>query len=346
MSDGTIQLSDVQRERLRKRAQQTDDADLVRRLLAILALNRGETKTSAAEMVAGCRSSVGRWEEAFLAGELEGLGSDKPGPDRTTTDEEMRRLVSEIVAHYRPPDFGYLRSSWSSRLLADAIEEMSERSPHPSTLRRLLDELGFSWKRARPTLHKADPDKAEKLEAIDEACEACDSHTATFFVDEVAIELNPKIGFGWSKVGEQAAIETPGRNQKTYIAGALHADTGTITAVEGDSHDSDLFCRLAERVRLRYRGFSEVNLICDNAPNHTSNATNDWFDEHDRMRRIFQPTYHPWVNRIEKLWGQLHKTVTRHHQCQTLEELLKKVRRFINAAAPFPGADHALATAA
>ncbi len=150
----------------------------------------------------------------------------------------------------------------------------------------------------------------------------------------------------WLEQGRRAGSHRDTRpNPKTYIAGPLHADTGTITAVEGDSHDSDLFCRLAERVRLRYRGFSEVNLICDNAPNHPSNSTDDWFDEHDRIGRIFEPTYHPWVNRIEKLWGQLHKTVTRQHQCQTLEELLKKVRQFIDTAAPFPGSDQDPATA-
>jgi hypothetical protein len=55
------------------------------------------------------------------------------------------------------------------------------------------------------------------------------------------------------------------------------------------------------------------------------------------MRRLFQPVYHPWVNRIEKLWRQLHQTVTRHHMCQTMDELLENVWRFVEAAEPFPG---------
>lgn len=346
MSERTIQLSDVQRHKLRDRVHRSNDGGLVRRILAILALDRGETVSATATIVQAARSSVGRWRQAFLSDGLEGLEAGKPGPDRSTTDESMQRLVDELVGKYEPEDFGYLRSTWSSRLLADAVEQISERTPHPSTLRRLLGEMDYSWKRARPTLHKADPDKEEKLEAIDEACAACDSTTATFFVDEVAVELNPTIGFGWSKVGEQTAIETPGINEKVYIAGALHADTGTITAVSGSSHNTELFCRLAEKVRLRYRGFSELNIICDNAPNHRSNGSDEWFEAHPRLQRLFQPVYHPWVNRIEKLWRQLHQTVTRHHTCQDLDGLLNRVWRFLDAAEPFPGSEPGLSQAA
>lgn len=345
MSDRSIQLSDVQRNELRECAQRASDGDLVRRALAILALDRCDTVAAAARQVCAGRSTMYRWRRWYNEGGLEGLEADDPGPEGTTTDGILRRMVESLMS-YQPTDFGYLKTTWSSRLLADAVEQISERAPHPSTLRRLLPQMGYSWKRARPTLEKADPDKEEKLEAIDEACAACDGHTATFFVDEVAIELNPKIGFSWSPVGQQKAIATPGINQKTYIAGALHADTGTITAVAGSSHDTELFCRLAEKVRLRYRGFSEVNLVCDNAPNHTSNAADKWFDDHSRMHRLFQPVYHPWVNRIEKLWKQLHDTVTRHHQCQELDELMKQVWQFIQAAEPFPGAQHGLAQAA
>lgn len=346
MSNGTIQLSDVQRDEMEGLVQRSNDGGLVRRLLAILNLDRLGEVAETARVVRAARSSVTRWRDWFLCEGIDGLRTDEPGPARSTTDEAMQTLVDELVGNYQPGDFGYLRSTWSSRLLADAIEQMSERTPHPSTLRRLLDEMGYAWKRARPTLHKADPDKEEKLEAIDEACAACDSTTATFFVDEVAIELNPTIGFGWSEVGTQTTVETPGINEKIYIAGALHADTGTITAVSGPSHNTDLFCRLADRVRLRYRGFSDVNLICDNAPNHRSNPSDAWFESHPRMHRIFQPVYHPWVNRIEKLWRQLHETVTRHHTCSSIDELLNKVWRFVEAAEPFPGSQPGLSQVA
>ncbi len=57
---------------------------------------------------------------------------------------------------------------------------------------------------------------------------------------------------------------------------------------------------------------------------------------------VFQPTYSPWVNRIERLWKALHDTVTRNHRWGSIEALMDSVRLFLKAAEPFPGNGHAL----
>lgn len=47
-----------------------------------------------------------------------------------------------------------------------------------------------------------------------------------FYLDEVDIHLNPKIGAGWGYRGEQPKVATPGPNNKNYLAGAFHGQTG------------------------------------------------------------------------------------------------------------------------
>jgi putative transposase len=42
------------------------------------------------------------------------------------------------------------------------------------------------------------------------------------FQDEVDLNLNLKIGAMWRPRGKQATVETPGNNQKRYLAGSLH----------------------------------------------------------------------------------------------------------------------------
>ena len=42
------------------------------------------------------------------------------------------------------------------------------------------------------------------------------------FQDEVDVNTNPKIGCMWMRRGEQAEVETPGNNQKRYLAGSLN----------------------------------------------------------------------------------------------------------------------------
>ena len=64
---------------------------------------------------------------------------------------------------------------------------------------------------------------------------------------------------------------------------------------------------------------------------------------HSRVRLLFQPAWHPWVNRIERLWKTLHDTVTRIHTYTSMDALIQAVTRFMTVAQPWPGNRHALA---
>ena len=77
----------------------------------------------------------------------------------------------------------------------------------------------------------------------------------------------------------------------------------------------------------------------DNAPSRRSNATEEWFEAHDRLQAVFEPTHHPWVNCIERLWKQFHATVTRHHPFDELKQLNNPVDQFVPAPEPFSVSD-------
>lgn len=67
---------------------------------------------------------------------------------------------------------------------------------------------------------------------ITHALNNANEQTPVFYVDEVDIDFNPKIGNRWMKKGQQTTIPTPGMNQKRYLAGALNATTGNVIWVE------------------------------------------------------------------------------------------------------------------
>lgn len=52
---------------------------------------------------------------------------------------------------------------------------------------------------------------------------------------------------------------------------------------------------------------------------------------------LFQPVYHPWVNRIELVWKPLHDIVARNHRQATMKKLIEDVKIFMNNVSPFPG---------
>ena len=91
------------------------------------------------------------------------------------------------------------------------------------------------------------------MQAIEAALADEDRYTEVFYVDEADVDLNPRIGSGWMRRGEQTAVPTPGQNQKHYIAGALHAHTGRLVWVEHERKTSVLFVKLLEALRGQYR---------------------------------------------------------------------------------------------
>lgn len=155
-----------------------------------------------------------------------------------------------------------------------------------------------------------------------------------FYVDEADVDLNPRIGSCWSLKGQQTKIPTPGKNQKRYLAGALNAQTGRV---EWEKKDSFLFLRLMAELRKRYRQAKTIRLIADNYVIHKSGVTQTFLEHNPKFQLLFQPVYHPWVNRIELVWKQLHDKITRNHRYSTMNQLMEGVRVFMNRVSPFPG---------
>ena len=175
------------------------------------------------------------------------------------------------------------------------------------------------------------------MRAINKALRNSSAQTPVFYVDEADIDFNPRIGNGWMNKGQQTAIPTPGKNQKRYLAGALHAETGNVVWVEWEKKNSQLFVRLLAALRKRYRHAKQIILIADNYVIHKSAFTQCFLRHNRKFKILFQPAYHPWVNKIELLWKQLHDTITRNHRYPTMNRLMDAVRVFMEIVAPFPG---------
>ena len=246
-----------------------------------------------------------------------------------TVDGTVLETLAELVEQ-PPGDYGYLRSTWTSEMLAETLAVLLLRPVHASTVRRWLVKLGFGWRRARPTLHLRDPRAAERLNAINRVLSRPHGGVEVFYADEVDIDLHPKIGFLWSAQGCQRAIPTPGQNRKRYLAGALHARTGRVAYVEGTRKNSDLSLSLLEHLRQTYRAARQIVLTVDNYIIHKSRLAMAWLKHNPKFRLLLQPAYQASVNDIEKLWKQLHDNITRNHCYATIDQLMR-------AVSPFPG---------
>lgn len=340
MSDSFLTIKRPVRRRLRKVVQKASSQEHGRRAHAILLLwENGGRVSMVAEQLCAARSSINRWRTLFEEFGEEGL---VPRP-RGRTDYKANPVVMEQLTELvdaTPQDYGYLRSRWSSELLARELRRQRRVVVHATTIRRWLARLRYGWLRARPTLYLRDPRKAERMRAIEQLLATPSAGTEVFYADEVDIDLNPKIGAMWTRRGQQRAISTPGHNQKRYLAGALHARSGKVLWAEGPRKNTNLFLALLEHLRERYRRAQRIVLILDNFGIHKSHLARAWLAHNPKFELCFQPTYHPWVNHIERLWKQLHDVVTRNHSHNTMGQLMHAVYTFLRVVQPFPGADY------
>jgi putative transposase len=261
------------------------------------------------------------------------------------TEAYLTRL-GELI-YESPQDYGWQRTTWTRELLVRQLQTETGITVHRSHVGRLLHALGFRWKRARPVALEA-VSKSTKLRhgrRIRRLLASLDDDEVALYADEVDIHLNPKIGPCWMPRGEQFEVETPGQNVKRYIVGGLNALTGEIVWVTAERKDSTAFVVWLRHVARTYEG-ATVHVILDNYGVHKSRQTQQALAELGCIVLHFLPPYSPELNRIERLWGEVHANITRNHRCKNIEELIDAVEVFLRAAQPYPGSRPSLARAA
>jgi transposase len=126
-----------------------------RRALARLLRYEQYTISEISRQLRASRTSVKRWDNLYLRFGESGLVPEQGGRPAVTVNESVCAKLLELVRETRR--YGYVRSRWTSEMLAKQIREQLKRFIHASTVRRLLPKLGVKWRRARPTLLIQDP---------------------------------------------------------------------------------------------------------------------------------------------------------------------------------------------
>ncbi|QGJ68792.1 DDE endonuclease [Planctomycetales bacterium 10988] len=244
----------------------------------------------------------------------------------SSTSPGWWQRVLKWLTETTPGDFGYFRSCWSCGLLAELLAWETGVRRSAETIRRGLHREGDVWRRPRPVVGPTDPDYSQKLREIRHLLDQLPPSEVAVFQDEVDVNLNPKIGPMWTPRGQQAAVATPGNNEKRYLAGSLSWQTGRLfVSPPQRRRNADLFLSHLAELQQRLRRYRVIHVLCDNAKFHNCRKVRQALQQRlGRIRLHFLPKYAPETNPIERVWWHLHETITRNHRCETLEELLRQ----------------------
>jgi transposase len=305
------------------------DPQVRQRAHILLLLAHGYAWATIAAVLFTSPDTIARWKRRFESGGVAEVLGRPRGRKRSAAWTWAATVVLWVLTR-RPSEFGFARSRWSCAAAAVVLREDHGVPVGRETVRRWLRDADLVWRRPRPTLRPQDPQRQAKLAALRRLLGGLPDDQTAVFMDEVDVNLNPKVGSMWMRRGAQVAVETPGNNEKRYLAGSIPWRTGRVFLTEGlpkEGRSAALFCRHLDDLRRAFRHYQVIHVVCDNAGTHRpekSRLVKEYLGRWGgRVVLHYLPCYAPDCNPIERVWWRLHEAVTRNHRCTSMEELLQ-----------------------
>lgn len=314
-----------------KCVRKTKDAGLARRCLIVLSYGRGLGCTRTADAVVCAPSTAIEVTRRFMASDVDGLVDRRVDNGERKDDDDLRAALAALLVT-RPVDHGWQRSTWSRELMRLTLAELGFEVSD-TTVGRALDGIGARWKAGKPIVlcPWGRVKKNRRLNRLKRLIDELPKNEVLLYEDEIDIHLNPKVGRDWALPGDRPVVVTPGKNRKHYVAGAMDAKTKELVWVAAERKNGDLFIALLARLAEVYAKKRRIHLILDNFIIHSSKKVRRALELYgDKFVLHFLPPYCPDHNRIERLWLDLHTTVTRNHRWPTIEQLMAQVSAWLN----------------
>lgn len=332
MSTIVPQVRYAVKQRLLRWLRSCTDAGLKTRLLIVVNLLNGRSPPQTAEVLHVHRDTVYRVARRFREQGAVGLLDRREDNGTLKLDERFLGTLNAVVRS-RPTDHGWRRPTWTRELLVKTLVRQTGVRVHVGTLSRALTLIRARRGRPRPTVSCpwAKGAKTRRLNRLRRLVEELPRREVAVYEDEVDVHLNPKIGLDWMGYGQQKEVETPGQNEKRYLAGALDVRTGRLLWVEGAQKNAWLFVQLLAKLHHAYPQARVIHVILDNYRIHTGlQAAWALAQAGGRIQLHFLPPYSPEGNKIERVWQDLHANVTRNHTCPDMATLMQEVRYYLH----------------
>ena len=200
------------------------------------------------------------------------------------------------------------------------------------TIRQALKRQGYSWKKAKKLLNKADPAKrADFVEAlIPLLSEATHQKRLLVYIDEAHIHQDADIGYGWSRRGERLWVSShsPKLADKITFYGVYYYNLGQVRIWPYPCGRKEHTVNVLERIRQEHPD-RKIDIIWDGASWHTAHVVRD-AGVRLNLNIIQMPAYSPDFMPVEALWRWFREDVTYHHCHKTAEDLLEAANHFVN----------------
>jgi transposase len=132
-----------------------------KRIRAVLLNHDQRTSGEIAHTLEAPRSKVSNWLKTFEEQGVEGLmeGQRSGRPSRLS---DLQKILLCDIIDSGPIAYGLITGIWTSKLIAEIIEDEFGTQYHPCHVWKLLQEFGFTVQSPKRLLAKADDEKRQK----------------------------------------------------------------------------------------------------------------------------------------------------------------------------------------
>lgn len=329
---------------LLKELKQASDSKWYRRLKIIQLSSQRTPVPRLATLFDLCPATVRVYITQYNTGGLEGLKrhySDGAPPKIPLTKVDWEELL-----HQSPSQFDRLHTgarNWTQHLLIEYLWQYHEVRVSQGAISHCLKRHKLSWNRGKLKVTSPDPLYTVKREQIDTLKKAAEGTLSRHdvpdadvsqpvkpaklrFFDATDLHWCPDVGNGYGPQGTQIRVDSPGLANPWYaLLGSLEYPSGAgLYTIHTRKRHQEVRAHL--EVLLESEADTFWIVVLDNASAHTTPKLDEFLTQHqDRLKLVFQPTYSPHLNLIERLWRKMRGQMTKNQFYGSLKELAEAI---------------------
>jgi transposase len=306
-----------------------------KKAMTIIACLKGIPATIvAASLNVRCRTVRRDFNRFNTAGHAALLSRRKP---RCSDLEGDKQLLFALL-HSPPSAHGINRTSWKMDDLHRVLATTSHRMSH-ERIRKLIKAAGFRWRRAKVVLTSNDPDYRSKVTAIKKVLSELREDEAFFSIDEFGPFAVKRIG-GLRRVSPDENYQIP-QWQKSkgwmIITAALDLEKNQVIHFYSLKKNTDEMIKMADLLRIQYRGFRTIYLSWDAASWHVSKKLFAHLEEMNQratgegfavLKTAPLPAGSQFLNVIESVFSGMARAIIHNSDYSSVEDAKCAIDRY------------------
>ena len=330
----------------------SEPAGRVQRASILLRYHAGQTVSQIARSLATNRPLVER-----CVGKALGLGvtqalADLPGRGRRPAMPPEARAWVVALACQKPKDLGYAQELWTTRLLAQHVQEHCVEAGHPSltklgrgTVSKILSANQVHPHRIQYYLERRDPEFDAKMVQVLHVYKEVEVWRAKGAPppDLVAVlSYDEKPGMQAIENTARDLPPIPGRHPAvgrdyeyvrhgtlSLLAG-IDLLSGEVLGLVRKRHRSAEFIEFLRLADARYPAGARIRIVLDNHSAHISKETRAFLATlPNRFEFTFTPKHGSWLNLIESFFGKMARTLLRGIRVASADELKARIELYL-----------------